>query len=118
MAENRMLTVDIFLKNWYVQETNEVSIVARKISLWNNLLLTNLSNKQNIQIFMYKGTNLKEIQQKYQEFMTDLFNEKIGISVEGLSNKERKTYMRLKKCYIDWVLHDKKIEFQYVLDQQ
>lgn len=28
---------------------------------------------------MYKGTNLKEIQQKYQEFMTDLFNEKIGI---------------------------------------
>lgn len=35
---------------------------------------------------MYKGTNLKEIQQKYQEFMTDLFNEKIGISVEGLSN--------------------------------
>ena len=40
-----MLTVDIFLKNWYVQETNEVSIVARKISLWNNLLLTNLSNK-------------------------------------------------------------------------
>ena len=55
---------------------------------------------------MYKGTNLKEIQQKYQEFMTDLFNEKIGISVEGLSNKERKTYMRLKKCYIDWVLHD------------
>jgi hypothetical protein len=65
---------------------------------------------------MYKGTNLKEIQQRYQEFMTDLFNEKIGISVEGLSNKERKTYMRLKKCYIDWVLHDKKIEFQYVLD--
>lgn len=36
---------------------------------------------------MYKGTNLKEIQQKYQERMTDLFNEKIGISVEGLSNK-------------------------------
>ena len=57
---------------------------------------------------MYKGTNLREIQQKYQEFMTDLFNEKIGISVEGLSNRERKTYMRLKKCYIDWVLHDKK----------
>ena len=26
---------------------------------------------------MYKGTNLKEIQQKYQERMTDLFNEKI-----------------------------------------
>ncbi len=54
---------------------------------------------------MYKGTNLKEIQQKYQEFMTDLFNEKIGISVEGLSNKERKTYMRLKNvtligCYM------------------
>lgn len=24
---------------------------------------------------MYKGTNLKEIQQKYQERMTDLFNE-------------------------------------------
>lgn len=54
---------------------------------------------------MYKGTNLKEIQQKYQERMTDLFNEKIGTSVEGLSNKEHKTYMRLKNvtligCYM------------------
>jgi len=28
---------------------------------------------------MYKGTNLKEIQQKYQERMTDLFNEKMAL---------------------------------------
>lgn len=37
--------------------------------------------------------------------MTDLFNEKIGISVEGLSNKEHDTYMRQKDvtligCYM------------------